>query len=150
MKMIFRQRDRRVTKGVPRSLSIEPRRSNEPGNRAADRVLDKIASFGNSPCRLRARQAEKFAFAGGHEAGPDPIGAGVIFLVPMVIAMKEHFDAMIGPVPKALCKGGTGYDRRIAPMIWNDQHRDLRTDMFSKHIDKCFYFGFEARRNVMN
>ena len=151
MKMVFRQWDRGVSKSVPCPLSIKPGRSDEPGNRAADSVFDNIASFGNSACGLRAGQAEKFAFSGGHEAGTEPIGSGLVIpVVAMVIAVKEHFDAMIGPVPEALCKCRTRNDWRIAPVIWNDQHRNLRTDVFSKHIDKRPYLGFEARRDVMN
>jgi hypothetical protein len=144
--MVLGQRDSRVSQGLSRAISVKPCRRDEPVYPASDHILDQDSAGRDPLSRLIPRKTQELAFPRGHETSPEPVGARfVASLVAMMKAVEEHLDAGVGPVSKPRREGRTGDNWRIAPMVWNDQHRQTETDMFAEHIDKLIDFGFEAR-----
>src|SRR5690348_13715813 len=107
--MVLGQWDRRVAKCVERTSPIKPGRCDEAGDGPSDHVLDQRAATSDPLGRILLGKPEEFAFAGGHEACPQPVGyRAMLAHVAMVEAVKEHLDAFIGPAAEARRKGGAG------------------------------------------
>jgi hypothetical protein len=64
--------------------------------------------------------------------------------------VKEDFNSSIRPAAQTCREGRTGHDRSIAPMVWDDQHRDPIADERCKQIDEAIDLALEARRDIMN
>ena len=75
------------------------------------------ASFMRRSASPRPRRAE-LAFAGGHMPGAESLGRRIA----MRPAMDEHLDAGLGPGPQLAAGKRIARDRRLAPMIGNDEH----------------------------
>ena len=150
-KMIFGDRDCCGLQRFQRAAAVEPGRRNKTVDRPSGDVLNQGPPGRNPLGSFIVRQAQELAFARSHEARSKAIGLSIVpGKVAMIIAMQEDLDAGLCPATKARRERRTGNDRRIAPMVGNDQHCHSIADMFTKYIDKLVYFGFEARRNVMD
>ena len=68
----------------------------------------------------------------------------------MEIAVEENFDAGIGPVAKPARKRRAGYDRRLAPVVRDDQHGEPLADVGREQVEKLVDLAFEAWRYVVN
>jgi hypothetical protein len=68
-------------------------------------------------------EAEELALAGGYEAAAQAIGSvHMAAIVAMVKTMEHHLDASVRPAAQARCKGRSGNDWRVTPVVGHHQH----------------------------
>lgn len=149
--MIFREWSADVPQRLEGSLAVKPGGRDEPGDGCSRDVLDQRTAGADQLRRPSAREAEKFAFAGGHESGTQPIrGAGVLGGVAMKIAVDEHLDAGLGPAAQTRCKRGAGDNRRVSPVVRDDEHCQALADMGPKKLEEAVDLAFETRRDIVD
>jgi hypothetical protein len=68
----------------------------------------------------------------------------------MKISVKEDFCPLFGPPVQSGSEWRAGKDRRVAPMVWNHEHRKPSADVRSKQLEQPVEVGFEPRRDVVN
>jgi len=130
---------------------VQPRRSNEAGDRASGDVLEQASALTDPGGRGGSIKPKELAFARGHEARPQTIaGAGVSDLVAVEESMEEDFESNFRPPPQARGEGRAGSDRRIAPMVRHHQHRDAIADVTAQQIGEPVRFALEAWRDVVD
>lgn len=129
---------------------VEPRRGNEARDRLTDDILDEGASVSDPLARLRPRQAQEFAFPGGQEPRPKTVETAMFLLIAMIVAVKEYFDAAVGPAAQPGSEWRTGANLAGPPMIGYDQHgqsgADEGLDLAHQPVD----LRLETRRDVVD
>ena len=147
--MILGKRESGIGERRPRAIGIEPGGGDEARRRAPGDILDQCLATPHPPQRLGMGQAQEFAFAGGHVLRLEPGGgAGVPTVVAMRPAVDEHLDPLVRPAAQPPREGGG--DRRAAPVIGHDQHRQPPPDVRREMVEQAVDLALEAGRDVVD
>ena len=74
----------------------------------------------------------------------------VAVVVTVEMAVEENLDPALCPTAQSRGEWRTGNDRRVAPMVGDDQHRQSLADVRCEQAQKRVDLAFEARRHVVN
>jgi len=149
--MIFGEGHGTLFESLDSSSPVQPGGSDEAIDIAAENAGDQAPARMDALDRRSAGQAKELAFAGSQETRPDLIRhACVACFVAVEMAVQKHLDALVGPAPKPTGEGRSGNDRRVAPMVRNDQHRQPLADVGGEQIEQPVDLGLEAGRDVVD
>ena len=149
--MILRDRDFAFGQGLHRASAVKPCGRNEPRDRKAGHVFEKRPAGLNSRFCLISRQAQELTFAGRHPLRAQPVGNAVMpRKVAMIETVKKDFEPGFGPSAQPARERRPRKDRRLVPMIWNDQESDAIAYLRRQKVDKPFDLALEPRRDVVD
>jgi hypothetical protein len=149
--MIFGNRDPALGERSAGTVAIEPCRGDETVDAPADHIFEQGPSLHYPARRILERKAKKFAFSSGHEPGTEAVELSMMSrLIAVEIAVKENFCSGSRPGPQTRRERRPRDDRRAAPMIGNDQHREPIADKRFKQINQLIDLALEARRDIMD
>ena len=134
--MILRDRDLAFGQGFNSSRAVKPGGGDESCDRTAGHVLKKRLAGLNSRLGLVFRQAKELALSGRHPLRAQPVGNSVMLRkVTMIETVEEDFEPGFRPSAQPAGKRRPGYDRRLIPMIWNDEERDAIAYVRRQKVD---------------
>ena len=149
--MILRDRDLAFGQGFHCASAVKPCGRNEPRDRKAGHVLEKRLAGSNSRLCLISRQAQELTFAGRHPPRAQPVGDAVMpRKIAMIETVKKDFEPGFGPSAQPARKRRPRKDRRLVPMVWNDQESDAIAHVGRQKIDKPFDLALEPWRDVVD
>jgi len=149
--MILRDRDFAFGQGLHRASAVKPCRSDESRDRQAGHVLEKRPAGLDSRLCLIFRQAQELALAGRHQLRAQPVGDAVVpRKVAMVETVKEDFESGFGPSAQPARERRPRKDRRLVPMIWNDEECDMIAYVRLQKAHQPIDLALEPWRDVVD
>lgn len=149
--MILRDRDLAFDQRLHCASAVKPSRSDESGDRKAGHALEKRPAGLNSRLCLTFRQAQELTLAGRHPPRAQPVGDEVMpRKVAMIETVKKDFEPGFGPSAQPARERRPRKDRRLVPMVWNDQESDAIAYLRRQKVDKPFDLALEQRRDVVD
>ncbi len=149
--MIFSQRHAGIGQRSNCGGAVQPRRCDETRDRLPRYILKQCSTAANAFIRLRPIKTQKFALAGCHKGRARSVPDGSVRgFISMIEAVQEDFETGAGPAAQLRGKRRPGNDRRLLPMVRNDEQGQTASDVRLKHVKQAIDFALKARCNVVD